>query len=184
MGAREPREPDEAGVSRAVQDGLIVETDRLVLFWKPPAPFSQWTRSTFRVDGVDYVCAEQFMMAAKARLFGDEATRAEILATDDPRAHRALGRKVAGFEQVTWERERSRIVIEASLAKFAAHPELLRALLATGEKVLVEASPFDRIWGIGRAPDDPLARDEAHWRGLNLLGRALMEARTQLRARG
>ncbi|MBZ5709938.1 NADAR family protein [Nannocystis pusilla] len=160
----------------------VIETETMVLFWQPPGVFGQWTSSRFVVDGVTYGCAEQFMMAEKARLFGDEATRAKILATDSPRQHKALGREVAGFVQAVWERECLEIVVRGNRAKFGQDPDLRAALLATGDKLLVEASPLDRIWGVGLRADDPRIHDTSRWRGKNLLGEALMRVRAELRA--
>ena len=122
------------------------------------------------------------MMAEKARLFGDSETRAKILASDSPREHKALGRQVRGFDQALWERERLAIVIRGNLAKFGQDPDLRRALLATGDRLMVEASPIDRIWGVGLRADDPRVHDPKSWRGLNLLGEALVAVRTQLSA--
>ena len=149
-------------------------------FWD--GPFSQWHPCTFKIDMVRYNCAEQFMMAEKARLFGDEGVRAQILATGSPRAHKALGRQVAGFDQATWEAERVEIVVRGNLAKFSQNPEMCAALLATGDKTMVEASPYDRIWGVGLRADDSRVHDPERWRGANLLGEALMKVRAQLRA--
>jgi hypothetical protein len=160
----------------------VIETETMVLFWQPPAVFGQWTSSRFVVDGVTYGCAEQFMMAEKARLFGDEATRAKILATDSPRQHKALGREVAGFVQAVWDRECLEIVVRGNRAKFGQNPDLRAALLATGDKLLVEASPLDRVWGVGLRADDPRIHDTSRWRGKNLLGEALMRVRAELRA--
>lgn len=160
----------------------VIETATMVLFWQPPGIYGQWTDSPFVDDDVRYGCAEQFMMAEKARIFGDEAVRRQILASASPRAHKALGRKVQGFDAAVWERERLPIVVRGNLAKFTQNPAMLAALLATGDKLLVEASPLDRIWGIGLRADDPRAHDQATWRGLNLLGVALMEVRARLRA--
>ncbi|MCY0987772.1 NADAR family protein [Nannocystis sp. ILAH1] len=158
----------------------VIETETMVLFWQPPAAFGQWTPSRFEVDGVTYGCAEQFMMAEKARLFGDEATRAKILATDSPRQHKALGREVAGFVQAVWDRECLEIVVRGNRAKFTQNPDLRAALLATGDKLLVEASPLDRLWGVGLRADDPRIHDPGQWRGKNLLGEALMRVRAEL----
>ncbi|WP_434417850.1 NADAR family protein [Nannocystis pusilla] len=160
----------------------VIETATMVLFWQPPAAFGQWTPSRFEVDGVTYGCAEQFMMAEKARLFGDEATRAKILATDSPRQHKALGREVAGFVQAVWDRECLEIVVRGNRAKFTQNPDLRAALLATGDKLLVEASPLDRLWGVGLRADDPRIHDPRQWRGKNLLGEALMRVRAELSA--
>ena len=142
-----------------------------------PGCLSQWWEASFTVDGQSYRSAEYFMMAEKARLFGDEKTRAQILAAPDSRTAKALGRKVSGFADALWTAQRYRIVLTGSLAKFGQNDELWEFLRQTGEKVLVEASPLDKVWGIGLAQDDPRARDPKSWQGLNLLGFALMEAR-------
>ncbi|MEU6342747.1 NADAR family protein [Streptomyces sp. NPDC046977] len=141
---------------------------------------SQWWPSRFSVDGVVYPTAEHWMMAGKARLFGDEETLAKILAAPHPQAAKRLGRQVRGFDGEAWEARRSELVVAGNAAKFGQDPALRAYLLGTGRRVLVEASPVDRIWGIGLAADDERAADPAQWRGLNLLGFALMEARTRL----
>jgi ribA/ribD-fused uncharacterized protein len=142
---------------------------------------SQWWPSPFTVDGVTYATAEHWMMAGKARLFGDAEAEKRALAAGHPSQAKKAGRLVRGFDEATWERERFRIVVEGSVHKFRAHPELREFLLNTGERVLVEASPVDRVWGIGLAADDEAAWDPERWRGPNLLGFALMEARERLR---
>ncbi|MFC7308738.1 NADAR family protein [Streptomyces monticola] len=142
---------------------------------------SQWWPSPFTVDGVEYASAEHWMMAAKARLFDDaDAERAALTATS-PAAAKKAGRLVRDFDDTVWQRERYGIVVEGSVHKFASAPELREFLVGTGERVLVEASPLDRIWGIGLAADDERAEDPRRWQGLNLLGFALMEARERLR---
>ncbi|WP_443050992.1 NADAR family protein [Streptomyces sp. JV185] len=143
---------------------------------------SQWWPSPFTVDGVRYASAEHWMMAAKARLFGDAESEASALAAKSPAAAKKVGRLVRGFDDATWERERFALVVSGSVHKFGGDPELREFLLNTGDRVLVEASPMDRIWGIGLAADDPRAGAPASWRGLNLLGFALMDARAELRA--
>ncbi|MBO8194027.1 NADAR family protein [Streptomyces oryzae] len=145
-----------------------------------PGCLSQWWPARFTVDGVEYASAEHFMMAGKARLFGDAETERRVLAAPNPGAAKALGRQVRGFDEETWERERFGIVVRASVAKFGQDAELREFLLGTAGRVLVEASPLDRVWGIGLAADDERAADPERWRGLNLLGFALMEAREQL----
>lgn len=158
-------------------------------FWKAtPAPdgrptdacFSQWWPGDFTVDGITYRNAEQWMMAGKARLFDDPATLAEILAARDPEAIKALGRRVRGFDEAAWAAHRLDLVTAGNVAKFSQHPDLLAHLRGTGDAVLVEASPRDRVWGIGLAADHPDAGDPRRWRGLNLLGFALMRARARL----
>ncbi|WP_189218819.1 MULTISPECIES: NADAR family protein [Streptomyces] len=145
---------------------------------------SQWWPSPFTVDGVEYATAEHWMMASKARLFGDAEAERQALTAGHPAAAKKAGRLVRGFDDARWERERFRIVVEGSVHKFTAHPDLRDFLLGTGDRVLVEASPLDRVWGIGLAADDERASDPGRWRGPNLLGFALMEARERLRADG
>jgi len=122
------------------------------------------------------------MMAAKAKLFDDLKTRAEVLAAPNPGAAKALGRKVQGFDESTWVQNRFELVCRANEEKFSQNPHLGRFLAQTGERVLVEASPVDRIWGIGLPADDDSAQNPNLWRGLNLLGFALMHVRRQIHA--
>lgn len=142
---------------------------------------SQWWPSPFTVDGVEYATAEHWMMAAKARLFDDTEGERRVLAAGHPSEAKKAGRLVRGFDEEIWRRERFGIVVEGSVHKFAAHGELRSFLLNTGDRVLVEASPVDRVWGIGLAADAEAANDPTRWRGPNLLGFALMEARRRLR---
>ncbi|MBK9036069.1 MAG: NADAR family protein [Myxococcales bacterium] len=151
-------------------------------FWRPDSPFSQWHPCAFTVDGHAFTCAEQFMMHGKARLFDDADVAAQILAIDDPRAHKALGRKVRGFDDHRWKVAREAIVYAGNHAKFTQAPALHAALLATAGTTLVEASPLDRIWGIGLASSSPHATVPAKWRGLNLLGQVLTRLRDDLAA--
>lgn len=143
---------------------------------------SQWWPSPFTVDGVTYPSAEHWMMARKARLFGDAEAELAVLEARTPAAAKKAGRLVRDFDEDVWVRERFGLVVAGSVHKFGQDPELRAYLLATGDRVLVEASPVDRIWGIGLAKDDERAEDPRRWRGLNLLGFALMEARERLRA--
>ena len=144
---------------------------------------SQWYPAPFEVGDVRFATAEHYMMWGKAQLFGDERTAARIVAAGHPKEAKDLGRTIAGFDEAKWVSERLAIVTAGNVEKFRQNKELLAFLLGTGERVLVEASPLDRIWGIGLAADDERARDPATWRGLNLLGEALMAAREKLRGR-
>ncbi|WP_189233097.1 NADAR family protein [Streptomyces flaveolus] len=148
-----------------------------------PSCLSQWWPSPFTVDGVEYATAEHWMMAGKARLFEDAEAERRVRAAGHPAEAKKAGRLVRGFDEAVWERERFRIVVEGSVHKFASDPVLRAFLLNTGERVLVEASPVDRVWGIGLTADDEAATDPERWRGANLLGFALMVARGRLRAR-
>ncbi|WP_030195279.1 NADAR family protein [Streptomyces sp. NRRL S-87] len=142
---------------------------------------SQWWSAPFTVGDIGYATAEHWMMAEKARLFDDADALAAVLASRTPAEAKKQGRLVRGFDDAVWERERYRIVVEGSVHKFGSDPALRSFLLGTGGRVLVEASPLDRIWGIGLGVNSPDALVPARWRGLNLLGFALMDAREQLR---
>jgi ribA/ribD-fused uncharacterized protein len=145
------------------------------------ACFSQWWSCRFAIDGHSYSSAEQYMMAAKARLFQDDETRQRILSTPDPGRAKALGRQVRNFVESTWEATRFDLVTVGNLAKFGQNDEMRSYLLSTREQILVEASPVDRIWGIGLAADSEFAENPLEWRGLNLLGFALIRTRAILR---
>ncbi|MDF3288276.1 NADAR family protein [Streptomyces sp. RB6PN23] len=177
---------DREALAALVAGGAV---PKYLMFWghRPtrdgsvgPSCLSQWWPAEFAVDGVRYPTAEHWMMAGKARLFGDERTAAEVLAAGHPNEAKALGRQVRGFDEELWARHRWDLVVEGNVAKFGQHPALRDFLLGTRSRVLVEASPLDRVWGIGLAADDERAADPARWRGSNLLGFALMEARSRL----
>ncbi|MGK7953339.1 MAG: NADAR family protein [Xenococcaceae cyanobacterium] len=139
--------------------------------------FSQWYEASFQIDSVRYPTAEHYMMAEKARLFKDDDVLAKILTASHPGEAKKLGRQVKGFSQETWLKYRIPIVVRGNLAKFSQNEALKEFLLNTKERILVEASPRDRIWGIGLEQNNPDAENPYQWRGLNLLGFALMEVR-------
>lgn len=144
---------------------------------------SQWWQSAFVVGGVTYPTAEHWMMAEKARLFENDALRERIIASSSPGEAKALGRMVENFDEKIWQANRQLIVVEGSIQKFSQNPELGSYLLNTSDRILVEASPVDPVWGIGLSADDPRAHDPARWEGLNLLGFSLMETRDLLLAK-
>lgn len=180
------RNPADA---RTVEDLLRIDGRiKYMHFWGPePSPnglsaacLSQWWPADFIIDGITYRTAEHFMMAEKARLFGDTETAERIIAVGHPEEAERLGRQIRGFDDATWERERFEIVVRGNVAKFGQNEDLLEFLLKTKERVLVEASPRDRVWGIGIGHDNENAERPRYWRGRNLLGFALMEARARL----
>jgi ribA/ribD-fused uncharacterized protein len=153
-------------------------------FWhasRPAGCFSQWwPHHPFRIDGLTYRTAEHWMMAEKARLFGDTDALDAILAAPDPGTAKKLGRCVLGFDNPLWETAREGIVLRGNLEKFRQHRELRIALVATGSAILAEASPTDRIWDTGVPADHPDTFIPARWPGLNLLGFLLMKVRSSL----
>lgn len=159
----------------------MVENSNYVLFWGYSDWGSQWYSSNFIIDGVRYNCAEQFMMAEKARFFGDTKTLNKIMKSSSPKEQKSLGRLVKPFDEGEWYSVCREPVYKGNLAKFSQNKDLKEIILNTGNKTLVEASPVDKIWGIGRSEDDPLACTPSAWRGKNWLGEALMRVRKELR---
>lgn len=162
---------------------------KYMMFWghTPPADgtlnascFSQWWKCSFEIEGVAYSCTEQYMMAEKARLFEDEEMLEKILEARHPKEMKAYGRAVKGFDQQLWEQQRYDIVKRGNLAKFTQDQDLGEVLRNTKQRILVEASPRDRIWGIGMGKSNPDAENPMKWRGQNLLGFALTEVRDQM----
>ncbi len=141
---------------------------------------SQWWMEDFYDWEQNYLYMEQYMMAAKAELFQDEEIKKQILNSSDQREIKTLGRKVGNFDQKVWDHVKYSIVLNGNWKKFSQNRELREFLLSTGDSVLVEASPYDRIWGIQLSADAPEAQNPFHWRGENLLGFALMEVRDEL----
>lgn len=143
--------------------------------------FSQWWKSDFIIDGQKYSSMEKYMMAEKARLFGDEEILEEIMSTNDTKKIKALGRKVRNFDDALWDENKYSIVLKGNFAKFAQNEEMRDFLLETKERIIVEASPYDKVWGIGMSADDEKVENPLMWKGENLLGFALMEVRDEIR---
>ena len=156
--------------------------ERFTFFWS--GPFSQWHPCRFVVDGVTYNCAEQFMMAEKARLFRDVEAERRIMAATKPNEQKSAGRRVRGFSDELWLARAKDIVYRGNWAKFSQNPKLYSRLMATQETTLVEASPLDSLWGIGLAETDPNAQDRASWMGQNWLGEILTQVREDLAREG
>ena len=142
---------------------------------------SQWYPAQFVIDSITYRCTEQWMMAEKARVFGDEYNRKKILEAKDPKEMKSLGRQVQNFNADVWNEKAREIVTKGNIAKFSQNPELKTFLLNTGDMVLVEASPYDKIWGIGMGRDDASVKNPHNWKGTNWLGCCLMEARDAIK---
>jgi ribA/ribD-fused uncharacterized protein len=160
-----------------------------LFFWMPAKKtggaigkecLSQWYEAPFVLNGRRYPTAEHYMMAQKALLFGDATAFAKVMAAETPGEAKAVGREVRSFRKEQWQECAFAVVVTGNMAKFQQNSRLLKFLLATGEHILAEASPYDRIWGIGLQQDDEQALQPAHWNGLNQLGFALMEVRARL----
>lgn len=152
-----------------------------LLFYSASDPFSNWwSKVPFVHNGFVFANSEQAMMVAKAQFFYDFVALDKARKTTDPRDVKAIGRTVKNYDDQAWSDVRYAKVVDILVSKFTASAEMVELLLSTEDFVLVEASPHDRIWGIGRSEVDPLAGNPRHWQGQNLLGKALMDARTYI----
>ncbi len=155
------------------------ETDTHIYFYG--SVYSQWALRDIKIDGETYNCNEQFMMAKKAKLFGDDNALNKIMRAYDPSVQKALGRKVKNFDKDKWEEIARDVVGQANFAKFTQNEDCKKTLMDSGDKIIVEASPTDCIWGVGLWATDPAILDPKKWRGTNWLGEAIMEVRYVLK---
>ena len=139
--------------------------------------FSQWYYSPFTVEGIEYKTTEHWMMCCKAKLFGDTEVFGRIVKAEKPGEVKELGRQIKNFDQSVWNDRKYEIVREGNIHKFQQDKRLGQYLISTGTRVLVEASPTDAVWGIGLGAESKLIENPNTWKGDNLLGFALMEAR-------
>lgn len=142
---------------------------------------SNWEHSPFELDEIRYNCVEQYMMAEKARLFGDNTILGQILSSSDPATQKRLGRSVAGFKNSLWDEIKYSVVFRGNLEKYRQNSKLQKLLLGTGDDVFVEASPTDKVWGIGMRQTDPGIEDPENWKGQNLLGKVITQVRDVIR---
>lgn len=154
---------------------------QFTFFWQNRSPFSNWYPSKFTHNGINFTRGEQYMMYQKAMLFGDSEVAQAILLTDNPKEQKDLGRLVRNYDDAKWAAVRVDVMVEGLFEKFNQNEYLKQALLDTGDTEIVEASPYDRIWGIGWTEEDPEAQDKSKWRGQNLLGIVLMKVRDKIR---
>jgi len=160
-------------------------TERKVIgFWKAGKPYgfmSQWYYSDFTDNGIKFNTCEKYMMYQKAKLFNDNESIKTILKVHAPFKIKKLGRKVRGFVQEDWDNAKEEIIYKANLLKFSQNEKLKTQLIDTKDDILAEASPYDKIYGIGMYPNDVLVQFPSKWKGQNLLGKALMRVRKELR---
>ncbi len=150
---------------------------RFAYFWRE-FPFSQWSMSEFIIDGNKYCCNEQWMMAEKAKFFKDDETLKKIFLTNVPSEHKKLGRSVKNFNPEEWRKIAIDVVIKGQKAKFQQNPLAMNELMKYKDCLLVEASPYDKIWGIGMTAEDAAGGKE--WRGTNWLGEALTKVKDSI----
>lgn len=159
---------------------MQVVSDSMFLFWQNNSPFSNWYPVKFQLQGVNFQNSETAFMWLKANHFGDKGIADQILASQDPRAVKALGRQIKNYVEADWNNVRFNVMYVVNKAKFEQNPDLEGLLIDTGYKTIAEASPYDLVWGIGLLPKDPLAQNRTNWKGLNLLGEVLMKIRSEL----
>ena len=153
--------------------------EEFTFFW--PGPFSQWAKSPFKdTDGREFNCAEQYMMYYKAMYFNDIETAERIMLTDSPKLQQKHGREVKGFIKEEWDKVARDIVYQGNYLKYTQNLDYKKMLFATKGTTLVEASPYDCIWGIGLDRKDPKRFDRSNWRGTNWLGETLTRVRDDL----
>ncbi|XP_048255699.1 uncharacterized protein LOC124129589 isoform X2 [Haliotis rufescens] len=154
--------------------------DKFVLFFGNQSPFSQHHLATFTIDGTTFNCAEQYVMYQKTVIFENKEMERKIMETSNPVQQERYGRQIPEFKFEVWNKHFIEVVDRATEVKFSQNPHLLEHLVATHPKLLVEASPSDRLWGIGRGQKDPLAWDKETWRGKNQLGYIITRVRDRL----
>lgn len=155
---------------------------KYTFFWN--GPFSNWALSNFKYRGNSFMCAEQAMMWEKAMFFEDIFSASMIMSTADPAKQKALGRTVKNYNDEEWAAVRYNIVLNILRHKFTQDEYMHDKLMDTAGTILVEASPYDKIWGIGLGEYDPRALNEDTWQGQNLLGKALTQVRTEFENEG
>ena len=154
------------------------ETDKYIFFYG--SVFSQWAMRRIDIEDEIFNCNEQYMMAKKAKLFGDEYAYQMIMKSNNPAVQKSWGRKVKNFDKDKWEAIARDVVYDANYAKFTQHEDLRKQLIDSGDKIIVEGSPTDCIWGVGLSCDDPGIFDPKNWRGTNWLGESIMKVRENL----
>ena len=151
-------------------------TNEYVFFWS--GFLSQWTAESFSELGVTFNCCEQYMMWRKAILFKDYKVAELIINETDPSKIKQLGRRVKNYDEYVWSKHKYEIVITGNHLRFSQNPKSRDKLLSYSAKVtFVEASPYDKIWGIGMDENHPDINNSTKWKGENLLGKALTDVR-------
>ncbi|XP_046578048.1 uncharacterized protein LOC124285825 [Haliotis rubra] len=158
----------------------MLNQDKFVLFFGNQSPFSQHHPAKFVMHDRQFNCAEQFMMYQKTVIFKNKEMERKIMGTSNPVEQKRYGRQIPEFKFEVWKKHFIDVVERATEAKFTQNPHLQEPLFATYPKLLVMASPSDRLWGIGRSQKDPLAWDKETWRGKNQLGYIITRVRDRL----
>jgi ribA/ribD-fused uncharacterized protein len=158
---------------------MTYQNGKLVWFWG--GEFSNFYKCTFEENDIIYNCSEQYFMAKKALLFNDMEMYDKIMKSNNPKQQKGHGRKVKKFNEDIWNSACEEIMFNGNLLKYTQNEDLKNLLLATENKEIVEASPYDKIWGVGIGPKDERIQDKNSWNGQNKLGICLMKIRDQLK---
>jgi len=158
------------------------ETETHIYFWG--TFLSNWIPMDLNIQyaGFTFKTSEQLFMYLKAIHFNDAEMAYEIIERGGhPKEAKDLGRKISGYKESDWEAARESAMYTAIYEKFSQYPDLKKQLLDTGDKILVEGTPFDPVWGVMIKWSDDRILDEKNWKGQNLLGKVLMRVRNDLR---
>ena len=178
-----PYKTEKNGITEAPKIMNRITDSGFVFFWREyevNGYLSQWYPISFVIDGIKYQTAEQYMMAQKAMMAGDNETLNTIMRTKSPKKCKKLGRNIIGFDSDKWDVIKEDVVYRANIAKFSQNEALKQAILETGNAILAEANQYDSVWGIGRKASEKAAQVPEKWKGSNLLGKALMKVRDEL----
>lgn len=152
-------------------------TQDLVLFYGRRPVFSNFYISPFKIGKLKYNCTEQYFQHKKAMFFEDHKTAGKIMKTQSPAQQKKLGRRVKGYDELRWMQVRKQTMESGCMAKFTQNQPEKEKLLATGDSLMVECSPTDKIWGIGLGLKDHRAKNPKNWVGQNLMGKVLENVR-------
>ena len=185
----EQEKPSEAkpAPKKKIVKKVLEPAAQPVLFFGADEGKGEWRmlsnmyEAAFQIDSITFPTVEHYFQWAKAKQFGDGAIADKILKTPSPKAVKALGKKVKGFVKEEWDAKKDGIMKTAIKAKFIQHPDLKTKLLETGTRPIGEASARDKYWGIGTSAETSKANDPSKWPGKNVLGKQLMELRTELK---
>lgn len=143
--------------------------------------FSNMFEAPIQVEGITFPTVEHYYQWAKAKQFGDAAAQAKLLKTASPKTAKTIGKKVVGFDEAQWDERKDSVMRVAVKAKLMQHPAILKKLMDTGTRLIGEADPRGKYWGIGTSSETSFAKNPERWKGKNVLGKILMELRTELK---
>ena len=158
----------------------VIENDDVLCFLGENCVFSNLnTEYPVEIDGISYICNEQYIQCAKASMFGDDESVEKIMKTDNPHEIRNLGKNISGFYYWEWRQKVMSFMKKCMRQKFMNQLGAQRVLLRTGNKIIAEASR-DTYWGSGTHITNESALDMEAWEGKNKMGEILMGIRNEI----